>query len=153
MAAIGRTGTRFCEVAFVSYVFVGLVASPPHCSGSELAICLMKISFAVSSASHLSCLVLSLFLSPDTPAFLGFFFFPRPLVTKILIERAAILDWMLPDRRLLASVAGGGDDEWRRGSSFTRREPSTVKKSKTGEQSCRLRQMLVLYLLPGLSHF
>jgi len=44
---------------------------------------------------------------------------------------------MLPDRWFLASVAGGGDDEWRRGSSFTRREPSTVKKSKTGEQTTK----------------
>jgi hypothetical protein len=52
------------------------------------------------------------------------------------MERAAILDWMLPDRWFLASVAGGGDNEWR-GSSFTRREPSTVKKSKTGEQTTK----------------
>jgi hypothetical protein len=66
VAAIGRTGRHFCEFACVRlYCICG-----PDCSpllqqwARRVSLCLLKISFVVSSASHLSCLV-SLF-SPDT---------------------------------------------------------------------------------------
>ncbi|CAD6202153.1 unnamed protein product [Miscanthus lutarioriparius] len=61
----------------------------------------------------------------------------KSLVRKWFNIRSKAHDFHADDVAAIGrTVAGGGDNEWR-GSSFTRREPSTVKKSKTERSSRR----------------
>ena len=115
-------------VCFCVFLSVGLIA--PHCSNSELA-----MSFSVSWRSVL--LFLKLLLRPCLVSL----FLPLAESSQPSSFPNLLLLVICPDRRFPASIAGGADDEWR-GSNFTRREPTTVKKSKTGEELAKASSLL-----------
>ncbi|XP_014756011.1 type I inositol polyphosphate 5-phosphatase 4 isoform X2 [Brachypodium distachyon] len=65
----------------------------------------------------------------------------KSLVRKWFNIRSKAHDFHADDASALGRRGGGGDeDEWTRGSSFTRREPGTAKKSKTERSSRRSRE-------------